>query len=71
MLKGLVDITLAIYLGVIVYHAQTVVMMFRNQPSSALQVPMAIPYAAIPLGFGLALWRLAGLYLKRQKGGVQ
>ena len=71
VLKGLVDITLAIYLGVIVYHAQTVVMMFRNQPSSALQVPMAIPYAAIPLGFGLALWRLAGLYLKRQKGGVQ
>ena len=62
VLKGLVDITLAIYLGVIVYHAQTVVMMFRNQPSSALQVPMAIPYAAIPLGFGLALsiaWCLA------------
>jgi C4-dicarboxylate transporter DctQ subunit len=67
VLKVLVDVTLAIYLGVVLYHAQTVVMMFRNQPSSALQVPMAIPYAAIPLGFGLALWRLAGLYLNRQQ----
>lgn len=69
VLKILVDITLAIYLCVIVYHAQTVVVMFRNQPSSALQIPMAIPYAAVPLGFGLALWRLAGLYVNRRKGG--
>lgn len=68
VLKIMVDITLAIYLCVIVYHAQTVVVMFRNQPSSALQIPMAIPYAAVPLGFGLALWRLAGLYVNRRKG---
>ena len=71
VLKILVDITLAIYLCVIVYNAHTVVVMFRNQPSSALQIPMAIPYSAVPLGFGLALWRLAGLYVNRRKGGAR
>jgi len=71
VLKILVDITLGIYLCVIIYHAQTVVVMFKNQPSSALQIPMAIPYAAVPLGFGLALWRLAGLYINRQKEGAR
>lgn len=65
-LKMVVDVTLATYLMVIVYHAHTVVMLFRSQPSSALHVPMAVPYAAIPVGFALALWRLMGLYSKRR-----
>jgi C4-dicarboxylate transporter DctQ subunit len=65
VLKKTVDAVLAVYLMLVVYHSHTLVKMFINQPSSALQVPMGIPYAAIPLGFGLALWRLAGLHWSR------
>jgi C4-dicarboxylate transporter DctQ subunit len=68
--KRLADALLAAYLLIVVYHAFTVVKLFSSQPSSALQVPMAIPYAAIPIGFALTLWRLAGLYLGQRKGGA-
>jgi len=67
VLKILVDIVVATYLIVIVFNAFTVVTMFSNQPSSALLVPMGIPYAVIPIGFGLSLLRLLGIYLKRHQ----
>ncbi len=69
VLKRLVDVVLAAYLLAIIYHSHTVVMLFLSQPSSALHLPMGVPYATIPLGFALALWRLLGPYLNRLPRG--
>jgi len=58
VLRRAVDLLVLSYLLYVAWHSFEILSIFATQPSSALGVPMAIPYSTVTVGFGLAAFRL-------------
>lgn len=57
-LRRAVDLLVLGYLVYVAWHSLEILSIFSRQPSSALGVPMAIPYGAVTVGFSLAALRI-------------
>jgi TRAP-type C4-dicarboxylate transport system permease small subunit len=55
----LVDAAVFAYLVYVVFLSLEMLVIFHRRPSTAMGVPMSVPYAVITVGFGLAALRLA------------
>ena len=59
----LIDITVFAYLAYVFWLSLDMLQIFHRRPSTAMGVPMSIPYAAVTVGFGLAALRLVLRYV--------
>ncbi|MBL8700416.1 MAG: TRAP transporter small permease [Alphaproteobacteria bacterium] len=57
-LRRATDLLVLAYLAYVAWSSIEMLAIFSTQPSSALGVPMAVPYGAVTVGFGLAALRL-------------
>jgi TRAP-type C4-dicarboxylate transport system permease small subunit len=58
VLARAVDVLVIAYLVFIAWQSLGILAIYRTQPSSAMGVPMAVPYATITVGFTLAALRM-------------
>ena len=58
-LRLAVDLAVLFYLASVFWLSLDMLAIFHRRPSTAMGVPMSIPYAAVTVGFGLAALRLA------------
>ena len=59
----LIDVAVFAYLAYVFWLSLDMLRIFHRRPSTAMGVPMSIPYAAVTVGFGLAALRLALRYV--------
>jgi TRAP-type C4-dicarboxylate transport system permease small subunit len=57
-LSWAVDAVVLFYVGYVAWLAVEIIPVLGRQPSTAMRMPMAIPYGVIALGFGLAALRV-------------
>lgn len=62
-LRRAIDLLVLAYLAYVAWHSLAILAIFATQPSSALGVPMAVPYGAVTVGFALAALRLVLSFL--------
>jgi TRAP-type C4-dicarboxylate transport system permease small subunit len=67
-LRLAVDLAVLAYLVYVVFLSLEMLAIFHRRPSTALGVPMSVPYAAVTVGFALAALRLALRLVLRPRG---
>ncbi len=65
----LIDAVVFAYLAYVVFLSLEMLAIFHRRPSTAMGVPMSVPYAVITVGFGLAALRLALRYVLPRREG--
>lgn len=68
-LAAIVDALTLFYLVYVCAASIEILDIFSTTPSTAMGVPMSVPYAAVTIGFGLAALRLVLLYLPPRGAG--
>jgi TRAP-type C4-dicarboxylate transport system permease small subunit len=59
----LIDLAVLAYLAYVFWLSLEMLQIFHRRPSTAMGVPMSVPYAAVTVGFGLAAARLVLRYV--------
>jgi TRAP-type C4-dicarboxylate transport system permease small subunit len=67
-LAAALDLTCAAFAALLAWHGALLAWRVREQPSAALEIPMAWPYAAIPVAALLMAWSLAASAHRRWRG---
>lgn len=60
-----IHLAVAVLMAVIVYQGFVLSFLLRDQRSPALEIPMTVPYLAVPVGAGLILIQAAVLFFKQ------
>ena len=68
-LRLLIDVAVFGYLAYVAALSIEMLQIFHRRPSTAMGVPMSVPYAVVTVGFGLAALRLALGRLSKRSGG--
>jgi TRAP-type C4-dicarboxylate transport system permease small subunit len=67
-LAAVIDLACAAFAALLAWHGTALAWRVREQPSAALEIPMAWPYAAIPVAALLMAWSLAASARRRWRG---
>ena len=63
----LLDLIVFAYLVYVVFLSLEMLVIFHRRPSTAMGVPMSVPYSVVTIGFGLAALRLALRHLSPRR----